>query len=148
MDQLIKAEGISAKRLARAAGLAALLGVIGNGLLYAFGVWTGMIDERVLLPSLLGMTPVSFGSVAVTTVFAMGGAALLLTGLSVITRHPIRIFRIVATLLALGSLSMPATIAGPPASMRLALGAMHVLAWAATIGVLATLAGKDQGGAA
>lgn len=146
MAELIKAGGISAERLARAAGLAALLGIVGNELLYALGIWTGMIDVRVLLPSLLGIAPVTVGSVAVTTAFAMGGAALLLGGLSMITRHPIGIFRVVATLLALGSLSLPATIAGPSWSMRLALGAMHLLAWAVAIGVLATLAGKDQGG--
>ena len=38
----------------------------------------------------------------------------------------------------------PATIPGPSAAMRAAMLAMHVVVWAVSVGVLATLARRPQ----
>jgi hypothetical protein len=51
-------------------------------------------------------------------------------------------FRIVASALALLSLSTPASIPGPSSAMRLTMALMHVMVWAVSVGVLPTLAGR------
>lgn len=130
---------ISWPRFAIATGLSALLALAATELVYFAASAAGLVDRRVMLPSLVGMGPLSPGSVAVTAVAASIGAGILIAALTLTTRRPVTYFRIVATALALFSIAMPATIPGPPVGMRLAMAIMHVAEWAAIITALAAV---------
>ena len=132
--------------LARATVVAAVVGLAANAVLYLLAVGGGLVDERVALPSLLGMGPLSLASVSLTTLAATVAAGIVLAAFFATTRRPVRIFRTVATVLALASLAMPLTIPGPPPAMRLTMGAFHIVVWSVSVGVLATLAGRDKEG--
>src|SRR5215831_19263264 len=94
-------------RLAQATAVATLIAVVGNAALYLLASAAGLVNERVVLPSLIGMGPLSLSTVAVV------GAGILLGVLAATTRRALKMFRIVASALALLSLSTPATIPGP-----------------------------------
>jgi hypothetical protein len=130
----------SGLRLAGASLVAAVVAVVASLVVYLLGAAVGLVDRSVVLPSLLGMGPLSIASVSVTAAAATLAAGLLL-GLFVLgTRRPIVYFRVAATVLVVLSLSMPATIPGPPAGMRAVMAVLHVVVWAVSIGVLPTLA--------
>lgn len=129
-------------RLAWAPPLAAIVAVAGTAALYVAAAAAGAVDEGVILPSLIGMGPMSLRSVSLTAVVAILGASIVLGLLAATTRRPVRIYRIVASALAAASLSMPATIPGPPGAMRLTMVGMHVVVWAVSVGVLASLASQ------
>jgi hypothetical protein len=137
---------ISWTRVPWATALAATVAVAATASLYFAASAGGLVDGRVILPSLVGMGPLSLASVAVTAALAIVGAGVLLGLLAVTTRRPVTIFRIVATALGVASLSMPATIPGPSTAMRLTMAGMHVVVWAVSVGVLATLAGRPVQG--
>lgn len=131
---------ISWPRLAIATALSALLAVVATEVVYVAASASGLVDRRVILPSLVGMGPLNAGSVAFTAVAASLGAGIVFAALTLTTRRPVTPFRIVTTALALLSMAMPATIPGPPAGMRVAMVGMHVAVWAASITVLAGIA--------
>lgn len=123
-----------------ATGVAELARVVSSGVVFLAASAASLIDRHVILPSLIGMGPMSLASVAATAAAATVGSGALLGVLNLTTRRPIRNHRVAGTVLALLSLSMPATIPGPSPAMRLTMAAMHVAVWAASVGVLATLA--------
>jgi hypothetical protein len=127
-------------RLTAATGVAAIVSVVASAAIYAGALAAGLVDTRVILPSLLGMGPLSLASVSLTALVASLAAGVVLVALAAMTRRPIRTFRVVSTVVALASLAMPATIPGPPPGMRLVMGAMHVAVWVVSVGLLATLA--------
>lgn len=127
-------------RFAIATMLSALLALAATELVYFAASAAGLVDRGVILPSLLGMGPLSAVSVAFTGVAASIGAGILLAALTLTTRRHVTYFRIVTTGLALLSIAMPATIPGPPAGMRVAMASMHVAVWAGSITVLAGIA--------
>ncbi len=129
-------------RLPPATAVAALIAVVGNAALYLLASAAGLVNERVVLPSLIGMGPLSLATVALTSAVAVVGAGILLGVLAATTRRALKMFRIVASALALLSLSTPATIPGPSSAMRLTMALMHVLVWAVSVGVLPTLASR------
>jgi hypothetical protein len=131
-------------RLGLATGAGILAAVAATELLYLLASAAGVVDHSIALASLLGTGPLDPVSVATTALVATVGAGLVLGGLMLGTRHPVRTFRILATVLAALSLSMPASIPGPPPGMRLAMALMHVVVWAAVVGVLASLAGRGS----
>ena len=139
---------ISAARLGLATAITAAAGLAATGLVYLLGLLSGAVDARVVLPSLIGMGPLSLTSVWVTTLAAIAAAGILIGVLSATTRRPVMIFRIVATVLAPLSLSMPATVPGPPLGMRLTMASMHVVLWAVTVGLQATLVSRLGRGSA
>ena len=132
--------GTSWLRLAWATAVAVAAAVGGAVAVYLGAVAVGAIDSGVVLPSLLGMGPLSPASVSVTAAAATLGAAVLLGLLVQTTRRAITYFRIAATVFATLSIWMPVTIPGPPPTMRVAMAGMHVVVWAAAVGLLATLA--------
>jgi hypothetical protein len=133
-------------RLSWATALTALIAVAGSAAVYLLVSAAGLVDKRVVLPSLIGMGPLSLATVSLTSAVAVVSAGILLGALAATTRRPLTIFRIVASVLALLSLSMPATIPGPPPAMRLTMALMHVLIWAASVGVLPMLASRRKVG--
>ena len=139
---------MSAAPLAWATVFAALVAVGATVALYSFASAAGFVDQRVLLPSLLGMGPLSLASVSVTAALATLAAGVLLGVLARSTRLPVRNFRVLATVLAVLSLSMPATIPGPSLAMRLSMAGMHVIIWTVSVGVLPRLATRPATGTA
>jgi hypothetical protein len=136
--------GIAWGRLAWATGLAIIVAVAGSAAVYLIALGAGAVDRDVVLPSLLGNEPLSLASVSLTAAVVIVGAAIVFGILGASTRQPVRNFRVVTTVLALLSLSMPATIPGPPAAMRIAMASMHLVVWAVSVGVLASLAHRPQ----
>ena len=130
----------SVKGLIWAAAFAALVAAGASAGLYSVASAAGLIDQRVVLPSVLGTGPLSLASVAITAALATLAAGVLFGALARSTRRPVRNFRIVATVLAVLSLSMPATIPGPSIAMRLTMAGMHVIVWAVSFTVLTWLA--------
>jgi Family of unknown function (DUF6069) len=139
---------ISAARLTWATVFAALIAVGATMALYSLASAAGLIDPRVVLPSVFGMGPLSLASVSATAALATAAAGVVLGVLARSTGRPLRNFRVLATALAVLSLSMPATIHGPSAAMRLTMAGMHVIVWAVCVGVLARLARRPIGDAA
>lgn len=131
-------------RLGLATGAGILAAVAATEVVYLLASTAGMVDRSIAVPSLLGTGPLNAVSVATTAVVATVGAGLVLGGLMLGTRHPVRTFRILATVLAALSLALPATIPGPPPGMRVAMALMHVVVWGAVVGVLASLAGRSS----
>jgi hypothetical protein len=130
---------IAWRRLPLAALLAAIAAVAGNALVFLLASLAGAIPSGVVLPSVLGQSPLSLLVVAVTTVLAVFWATVAFAVVALLARRPARVFGILATVVLILSFASPATVPGPPLSMRLALGAMHVVAWAASVGALTRL---------
>jgi Family of unknown function (DUF6069) len=127
----------------------ASLGAVGATVaLYSFASAAGFVDLRVVLPSVLGMGPLSLASVSATAALATLAVGVLLGVLARSTRRPVKNFRVLATVLAVLSLSMPAAIPGPSLAMRLTMAGMHVIVWAVSLGVLARLATRPVRGTA
>ena len=129
-------------RLPLATAVGALIAVVGYAALYLLASAAGLVSEGVVLPSLIGMGSLSLATVALTSAVAVVGAGILLGVLAATTRRALKMFQIVASALALLSLSMPATIPGPSSAMRLTMALMHVMVWAVSVGVLPTLASR------
>ena len=111
-----------------------------NGALFLIGRVLGAIGAEVPLPNgqSLGLVPVigvsAMGAVGAAVVYAILGA------LGQLVRRPITIFRIIATLLLLGSLASPFGIAGAGAGLVIFLILMHFAAAVAIVWSLTTLA--------
>lgn len=131
-------------RLVGATLLAALVAIGSCVAVYALASLVGLVDRHVILPSPIGMGPLSLASVAATATIATVGAGLLLGGLAALTRRPVLYFRVAVSILAAFSLLMPATIPGPPLSMRLVMGGMHVIVWAVMVSVLPELSVRGR----
>jgi heme A synthase len=138
--KLAGSEGISYARLPGVALLAAIAAALANALVYFAASGMGTISRGLLLPSPMGVSPLTVGLVAITSVMGAIGAAIVFTIIGLFARHPVRLFRIVAAMVLVISFVMPATIPGVPVAMRLSLAVMHVVAWAVSVGLLTTLA--------
>ena len=139
-----RSEGISYPRLPGVALLAALAAAVANTLVYFAASALGTISQDVLLPSPMGVSPLTVGLVATTSVIGTVGAAVVFAIIGLFARRPVRLFRIVATVVLVLSSVMPATVPGVPMAMRLSLAVMHVVAWAVSVGVLTTLARQEE----
>ena len=136
--------GISYRRLPGVTLLAALAAAVANTLVYFAASALGTISLGVLLPSPMGVSPLTVGLVATTSVIGTVGAAVVFAIIGLFARRPVRLFRIVATVVLVLSSVMPATVPGVPMAMRLSLAVMHVVAWAVSVGVLTTLARQEE----
>ncbi|MGH7860993.1 MAG: DUF6069 family protein [Candidatus Dormibacteraceae bacterium] len=132
------------RRLVLATAISALAGAAVSGLAFGAASAAALVDRHVILPSLMGMGPLSLASVSVTAAVAAAGSGVLFGALSLATRHPVRNYRVTATALAILSLPMPATIPGPPVPMRITMLSMHVIVWAIAVGVLPALARQSE----
>jgi hypothetical protein len=132
---------LSWSRLPLAAAAAVVAVAAANALLFAAESAAGVIPGDAAVPSMLGVGPVSYASVILTSVAVTAAAAGLLAVVALLSRRPVPVFWIVSGVLAALSLAMPATVPGAPAGMRVGLAAMHVVAWAVSAAVLTRLAG-------
>lgn len=137
-------EAISYPKLPGVVLLAAVAAAVANTLVYFAASALGTISQGVLLPSPMGMSPLTVGLVATTSVIGTVGAAIVFAVIGLFARRPVRVFRIVATVVLVLSFAMPATVPGVPVAMRLTLGVMHLVAWAVSVVVLTTLARKEE----
>jgi hypothetical protein len=82
--------------------------------------------------------------VVVSSVVGAIGAAIVFAIIGLFARRPVRLFRIVATVVLVLSFATPPTIPGAPVAMILSLEVMHVMAWAVIVGLLTTMAGQAK----
>ncbi len=118
-------EEIFWRRLPGLVLLGAFAAAVGNALVYLAGSGLGTISPSVLLPSPMGSSALGLSLVVATSALALLAAGIVLLGIGAVSRRPMTVFRIVATVGLLLSLAMPATIPGPPLAMRLTLGLMR-----------------------
>ena len=135
----VGSEGISYTGLLWAALLAALLAAVTNALVYFAASGLGIVSRGVLLPSPMGLSPLTVGMVVTASVVGAIGATLVFAIIGMLARRPVKLFRIVAAAVLVLSFVPPATIPGVPLAMRITLGVMHVVAWAVSVGLLTTL---------
>jgi Family of unknown function (DUF6069) len=136
-------EGISYGRLPGVALLAAVAAALANALVYFAASGLGTISQSILLPSPMGMSPLTVRLVVITSVIGAIGAAIIFALIGLFARHPVRLFRIVAGVVLVLSFSMPATVPGVPVAMKLSLAVMHVVTWAVSVGLLTTLVRRE-----
>ena len=136
-------EGISYGRLPGVALLAAVAAALANALVYFAASGLGTISQSILLPSPVGMSPLTVRLVVITSVIGAIGAAIIFALIGRFARHPVRLFRIVAGVVLVLSFSMPATVPGVPVAMKLSLAVMHVVTWAVSVGLLTTLVRRE-----
>ncbi len=138
-------EKVAWERLPWVGLLAALTAAVTNALVYFAASGLGLISQGVLLPSPNGGAPLTVSQVAVTSVIGAVGATIVYAIIGLFARRPVRMFRIVATVVLVLSFLMPATqIPGAPVAMILSLEVMHVVAWAVSVGALTTLARREK----
>ena len=138
--KLAGSEGITYRRLPVVALLTALAAALANALVYFAASGLGTISQSVLLPSPMGVSPLTVNLVAITSAIGTVGAAIVFALIGLLARRPVRLFRIVATVVLMLSFVMPATVPGVPVAMRLSLAVMHVVAWVVSVGLLTTFA--------
>ena len=136
----VGSEGISYTRLLWAALLAVLLAAVTNAQVYFAASRLGIVSRGVLLPSPMGLSPLTVGMVVTASVVGAIGAALVFAIIGLLARRPVRLFRIVAAVVLVLSLVPPTTIPNVPLVMRITLGVMHVVTWAVSVGLLTALA--------
>ena len=136
-------EGISHARLPWVALLVAVAAVLANVLVYFAASVLGTIPQSVLLPSPMGLSPLTLGLVVTASVIGAIGAALVFARIGLLAQRSVRLFRIVAAAVLVLSFVPPATIPGVPVAMRVSLGVMHVVAWAVGVGLLTALARQE-----
>lgn len=139
-EKTTSSEGISWKRLPFAALLAALTAAIANALVYFATSALGFIPQSFLIRMTSGEMPLTVSVVAITSVVGTVGAAIVFAVIGLLTRRPVRLFRIIAVVVLVLSFAMPLTIPDAPVAMILSLEAMHVMAWAVIVGLLTTVA--------
>jgi hypothetical protein len=137
-------EGISYGRPPGMALRAAVAAALTNALVYFAASELGTISQSVLLPSPMGVSPLTVGLVVITSVIGTVGAAIVFAIIGLFARRLVRLFRIIATLVLVLSFAMPATVPGVPEAMRLSLVVMHVVAWTVSVGLLTTLASQAK----
>lgn len=133
---------VTFSRLPFAAVLAALAAAAACVVLFAVEAAVGIIDRSVSVPSMIGMGPVSPITVALSAVTGSVLATIAFAIIGAIGRRPVRVFWIVSLVALVLSLTMPATVPGPPPAMRVGLALMHVVTWAICATLLTRLAAR------
>ncbi len=136
-------EGIAWRRLPVVTLLAALGAVVINAIIYVAASALGFISRTLAIPTPGGMHPLTVGPVVTGSVVGAMGAALVFALIGLVARRPVRLFRIIATVVLMLSFWDPLTLQSAPVAMILSLMMMHVVAWAVSVGLLTTLARRD-----
>lgn len=140
-------ERIAYGRLPGVVLLAAVAAALSNAFVYFAASGLGTISQSVLLPSPLGMSPLTVSLVVITSVIGAVGAAIIFALIGLFARRPVRLFRIVATVVLTLSFVPPATVPDVPVVMRVSLAVMHVVAWGVSVGLLTTLGRRQEASA-
>lgn len=137
-------QGVSWRRLPLATLLAVALAVAANILVYLAATGLGFIPRDVLLSTPGGEQPLGLTPVIASSAAGVLGAALVFALIGLFARRPVRSFHFVAAGVLALSFAMPFTIPGAPLEMILSLEAMHVVVWAASVGLLTTLTRRKR----
>lgn len=141
--ELAASERVGYGRLPGAALLAALAAAVINAAIYFAASGVGFVSQNVLVPTPGGEQSLTASLVVISSIAGAIGATVVFALIVALAWRPVRLFRIVATVVLLLSLAMPLTIPGAPLSMVLSLEVMHVAAWAVIVGLLTTLARRE-----
>lgn len=132
-------EEVALRRIPFAVLVAAVVGTVANVILYSIGRATGAIGDNVTLPN--GQI---FGAGAVVTMTilptVLAGVFYAIIGAIGRIRRPITVFRVVALVVFVLSLTSPFSISGVSAGFISFLLLMHVAAAGAIVWSLTTLA--------
>jgi len=93
-------EEIVWRRLPGLVLLGAFAAAVGNALVYLAGSGLGTISPSVLLPSPMGSSALGLSLVVATSALALLAAGIVLLGIGAVSRRPMTVFRIVATVVA------------------------------------------------
>jgi hypothetical protein len=141
-------ERIAYGKLPWVALLAALTAAVANALVYFAASGLGFILQSVLVPTPSREHSLTVAPVVVSSVVGAIGGAVVFAIIGLFARRPVRLFRIVATVVLVLSFATPLTIPGAPVAMILSLEVMHVVAWAVTVGLLTTMARQAKAASA
>ncbi|MCA1717439.1 MAG: DUF6069 family protein [Actinobacteria bacterium] len=133
----VQGEHVSFKRLLWAGPLAAVSAAVANAVVYFVASALGTMPQDFVVQ---GSGPITLAPVVVSSLIGAAGAAVIFTIVALLTRRPIRTFRVVAAVVLALSFATPLTIPGAPLSMILTLELMHVVAAVIIVGMLTTLA--------
>jgi hypothetical protein len=133
----VQGEQVSFKRLLWAGPLAAVSAALANAVVYFVASALGTMPQDFVVQ---GSGPITLAPVVVSSLIGAAGAAVIFTIVALLTRRPIRTFRVVAAVVLALSFATPLTIPGAPLSMILTLELMHVVAAVIIAGMLTTLA--------
>ena len=130
-------ERVAWGRLLPAGLLAALVAAGANAVVYLVASAVGAMPQDVVVN---GQGPITLPVVAATSVFGAVAGTVVYALVGRFARRPVRVFRVVAAVALVLSFVPPFTIPGAPAAMIATLLLMHVVAAAAVVGLLTTLA--------
>jgi hypothetical protein len=133
----VQGEHVAFKRLLWATPLAAVAATVGNAIVYFVASALGAMPQDFVVQD---SGPITVTPVVLSSLIGTAGAAVIFTIVALLSRWPIRTFRIVAAVVLVLSFATPLTIPGAPLSMILTLGLMHVVAAVIITGMLTTLA--------
>ena len=137
--QVNRAQGehVAFKRLLWATPLAAVATAIANTVVYFIAATLDTMPQDFVVQ---GSGPITLAPVILSSLIGAAGAAVVFTVVALLSRRPIRTFRIVAAVVLVLSFATPLTIPGAPISMILTLELMHVVAAVIITGMVTTLA--------
>lgn len=127
------------KRVVAAAGfvtVAAVGAAIINLIVYLVASWAGAISHSV---NLIGNSSISAGLVLMASAIGVACAASTFAVVGRFSRHPVRNFRIIATVVLLLSFVPVLSLPGSPAAMIVTLLVMHLVVWATSVTFLPKL---------
>lgn len=133
----LEGEHVAMERLLWATPLAAIAAAVGYAIVYFVASMLGAMPQDFVVQ---GSGPITLAPVVLSTLIGAAGAAMVFTAVALLSRRPIRTFRIVAAVVLVLSFATPLTIPGAPLSMILMLELMHVVAAVIITGMLTTLA--------
>lgn len=133
----VQGEHVAFKRLLWATPLAAVAATVGNAVVYFIASALGAMPQDFVVQD---SGPITVTPVVLSSLIGTAGAAVVFTIVALLSRRPIRTFRIVAAVVLVLSFATPLTIPGAPLSMILTLELMHVVAAVIITGMLTTLA--------
>lgn len=125
------------RRLAWVGPLAGVAAAAANVVVFYLGVALGLVSDTV---SVSNGQPLTATAVVISSFIPAIAGAILFALLGRFTRRPVRIFRVVAVVVAVLSLVTPFTIPGITGGMVFVLLLMHVVAAVVITGVLTAVA--------
>jgi hypothetical protein len=133
----VQGEQVAFKRLLWAGPLAAISAAVANAVVYFVAFALGAMPRDFVVQ---GSGPITLAPVVFSSLIGAAGATLVFAVLALLTRRPIRTFRVVAVVVLVLSFATPLTIPGAALPMILTLELMHVVAAVVIVGILTTLA--------
>jgi len=133
----VRSEPVTIERLLWVGPLVAVSAAIANAVVYFVASALGTMPQDFVVE---GSGPITLAPVVLSSLIGAIGAAVTFAIVALLTRRPIRTFRIVAAVVLALSFATPLTIPGAPLSIILTLELMHVVAAVIITGMLTTLA--------